>query len=176
MPAVRGCSKRVEWRSKSYLNHWPGRSHDSPVLTRKAHCQRCLSFQVAASAVRAGDFDYQIRTGLAATSAAARGNSQVVTQSFFPCQRVAAHGFGHFFVRTSADASASNSLCEQDATIYLGFRALCFLMICLSTAPKATGGTGFAANISYRDASLTARRSSFSREIRVIVLFLCTCS
>src|ERR1700757_3619171 len=176
MQAVRRCSKRVEWRSKSHLNHLPGRSRNSPVLARKAHWQRSLTLQVAASAVRAGDFDYQIRTGLAATSAVARGNSQVVTQSFFPCQRVAAHGFGHFFARTSADASASNSLCEQDATIYLGFHALCFLMICLSTAPKATGGTGFAANILFRDASLTARRSSCSPEIRVIVLFLCTCS
>src|SRR5262249_32017220 len=153
------------------LNHWLERSLNRRLLIRKVSWRRCRRFPAAR-----GGGDCSIRAGLAATSAAGRGNSQVVTQSFFPCQRVAAHGFGHFFVRTSADASASNSHCEQDATIYRGFRALCFLMIYLSTAPKAIGGTEFAANIWSRDASLIGRRLFCSPEIRVIVLFLCTCS
>jgi len=38
-----------------------------------------------------------------------------------------------------------------------------------STGQKVIVGTGFAANISYRDASLNGRRSSSWSEIRVIV-------
>ena len=47
---------RVEWRSKSHLNHWPARSQNGWLITRKARWQGCLSFQVAASPVRGRDF------------------------------------------------------------------------------------------------------------------------
>ena len=56
MQPVRGSSERVEWRSKSHLNLWPGHSRNPRVLTRKARRQRCQGFQVADSAIRGRDF------------------------------------------------------------------------------------------------------------------------
>src|SRR4030095_15437894 len=115
-----------------------------------------------------------MRRGPDATLAVARGNFRAVTPSLSPSRRVAAHGFGPFFALTSADASALSSRCARDALIYRGFRALCSLITFSSTGQKAIVGTGFAANISYRDASLNGRRSSCWPGIRVIVSFLFT--
>lgn len=47
---------RVEWRSKSHLILWPVQSRKRRPITRKPRWRRCLSFQVAASAVRGRDF------------------------------------------------------------------------------------------------------------------------
>ena len=53
-------------------------------------------------------------------------NFQAVTPSFSPSRRVAAHGFGHFFALTSADASALSSRCVRDVTLCPVFRGLSF--------------------------------------------------
>src|SRR5215217_8298380 len=101
-----------------------------------------------------------MRAGSDATLVVGRGSFQAVMLSFSPSRRVAVHGFGHFFARIFANASALSLPCVRDVTICPVFHALCFLMTSLSTALKAIVGTGFAANISSLDASLSARRSS----------------
>ena len=53
-------------------------------------------------------------------------NFQAVTPSFSPSRRVAAHGFGHFFALTSADASALSSRCDRDVTTLPGFPRIVF--------------------------------------------------
>ena len=45
-----------QWRSKLYLILWPVQSRNRRPITRKPRWRRCLSFHVAAGAVRGRDF------------------------------------------------------------------------------------------------------------------------
>jgi len=176
MQPPRRCFARVEWLSISHLNLWLKRSRNQRPFTSKASLQQFRAFPPPTNPTRVGDFSWRIRGGRGGTLAAAPVNFQGERQSFFPFRRVVAPGFGRFCAHTSASVSVLNSRYVRTVTKTSVFLEWSFLTISSSIALKGIDGTGYAASIWCRGASLTGQKSSCWLEIHATVLFLCICS
>src|SRR5205085_12662623 len=116
MQPVRASSEGIEWPLKFHRSLWLERARNRAPLTTIASPCRSRGSRLQGSAVRVGDFLWRIPGGLAAISAAAPVNFQAGRRLFFPFRKVDARGCAHFFVRTSASASALNLRCDRIVT------------------------------------------------------------